>query len=73
MGILHGSRNYSVCHVGRYTQTEEKKMNPRYNSHDYKIEQAIKESLAKDVDRFAKMFKNKKDMELAKKIIKGQA
>lgn len=39
----------------------------------YEFEQHLKESLAKDVERFSSMFKNKKDVEVAKKIIRGQA
>lgn len=39
----------------------------------YEFEQHLKESLAKDVDRFKSLFKNKKDIEIAKKIIRGQA
>lgn len=39
----------------------------------YEYEQKLKESLAKDVERFSAMFKNKKDIEIAKKIIRGQA
>lgn len=39
----------------------------------YEYEQKLKESLAKDVDRFKSLFKNKKDIEIAKKIIRGQA
>ena len=43
------------------------------NINQYEYEQKLRESLAKDVDRFVKMFKNKKDIEIAKKIIRGQA
>lgn len=39
----------------------------------YQFEQHLKESLAEDIDRFRDMFKNKKDIEIAKKIIRGQA
>lgn len=43
------------------------------NINQYEYEKKLRESLAKDVDRFVKMFKNKKDIEIAKKIIRGQA
>ena len=43
------------------------------NINQYEYEQKLRESLVKDVDRFVSMFKNKKDIEVAKKIIKGQA
>jgi len=43
------------------------------NINQYEYEKKLRESLARDVDRFVKMFKNKKDAEVAKKIIKGQA
>ena len=43
------------------------------NINQYEYEQKLRESLVKDVDRFVAMFKNKKDIEVAKKIIKGQA
>lgn len=46
-------------------------MNKDFNKHEYAM--AMKESLAKDVDRFKNLFKNKKDIEIAKKIIRGQA
>jgi hypothetical protein len=39
----------------------------------YQFEQHLKESLAQDVDRFKDLFKNKKDVEVAKRIIRGQA
>jgi len=46
-------------------------MSKEINKHEYAL--ALKESLAKDVDRFKSLFKNKKDIEIAKKIIRGQA
>jgi hypothetical protein len=43
------------------------------NKGSYQFEQHLKESIASDIDRFKDLFKNKKDIEIAKRIIRGQA
>jgi hypothetical protein len=47
-------------------------MNQNYTSHDYKFAKALQESLAQDVENKKALFKNQEDIELAKRIIRGQ-
>lgn len=37
------------------------------------FEQALKESIVVDIENFKHLFKNKKDIEIAKKIVRGRA
>jgi hypothetical protein len=47
-------------------------MNKNYTPHDYKFAKALQESLAQDVENKKSLFKNPEDIELAKRIIRGQ-
>lgn len=47
-------------------------MRPQDKAHDYKFAKALQESLAVDIDRKRDLFKNVEDIELAKRIIRGQ-
>ena len=47
-------------------------MNKNYTPHDYKFAKALQESLAQDVENKKALFKNQEDIELAKRIIRGQ-
>lgn len=47
-------------------------MNKQYTSHDYKFAKALQESLAADIENKKDLFKNKEDIEVAKRIIRGQ-
>jgi len=48
-------------------------MKKTFTPHDYKFAKALQESLAVDVDNKKDLFKNPEDIEIAKKIIRGQA
>jgi hypothetical protein len=48
------------------------RMNKNYTPHDYKFAKALQESLAQDVENKKSLFKNPEDIELAKRIIRGQ-
>ena len=41
-------------------------------AHDYKFAKALRESLAVDINNKRNLFKNVEDVELAKRIIRGQ-
>ena len=43
------------------------------NKGSYQFEKHLKESIASDIDRFKDFFKNKKDIEIARRIIRAQA
>jgi predicted transcriptional regulator of viral defense system len=47
-------------------------MNKNYTPHDYKFAKALQESLAQDIENKKDLFKNPEDIELAKRIIRGQ-
>jgi hypothetical protein len=47
-------------------------MNKNYTPHDYKFAKALQESLAQDIENKKGLFKNPEDIELAKRIIRGQ-
>lgn len=47
-------------------------MNKKYTPHDYKFAKALQESLAQDIERKKDLFKNPQDIEIAKRIIRGQ-
>lgn len=47
-------------------------MNKNYTPHDYKFAKALQESLAQDVENKKALFKNPEDIEIAKRIIRGQ-
>ena len=47
-------------------------MRKPFTSHDYKCAKALQESLAADVDNKKDLFKNPEDIEIAKRIIRGQ-
>ena len=47
-------------------------MRKPFTSHDYKFAKALQESLAADVDNKKDLFKNPEDLEIAKRIIRGQ-
>ena len=47
-------------------------MRKPFTSHDYKFAKALQESLAADVDNKKDLFKNPEDIEIAKRIIRGQ-
>jgi len=74
--------NMQDANVGYYTSITEQNIHVAFTKHtsgctmnkgSYQFEQHLKESIAKDIDRFKELFKNKKDIEIAKKIIRGQA
>jgi hypothetical protein len=47
-------------------------MKPHDKAHDYKFAKALQESLAADIDRKKDLFKDALDVEMAKRIIRGQ-
>ena len=47
-------------------------MNKNFTPHDYKFAKALQESLAQDVENKKALFKSQEDIELAKRIIRGQ-
>ncbi len=47
-------------------------MNKNYTPHDYKFAKALQESIAQDIENKKALFKNQEDIELAKRIIRGQ-
>ncbi len=47
-------------------------MNNKYTPHDYKFAKALQESIAQDIENKKALFKNQEDIELAKRIIRGQ-
>lgn len=61
-----------IIHVACKQQTPGCTMNKNYTSHDYKFARALQESLAADVDSKKDLFKNPEDIEIAKRIIRGQ-
>lgn len=59
-------------HVAFTKHTSGCKMNKNYTPHDYKFAKALQESLAQDVENKKALFKNPEDIEIAKRIIRGQ-
>ena len=47
-------------------------MSQQDKAHDYKFAKALQESIAQDIEHKKALFKNQEDIELAKRIIRGQ-